>query len=102
MVEHGPRDRRVAVGEAEVAEPAGGVVLEPAEVLDLQLDQRGLVVLGRVPPGAERLEQRGRDVLVEVALLERVVLEEVVPVEIGPALGVHEPGGLGDGLRRTR
>ncbi len=99
VVEHGPGDGGMTVGEAELAEAAGRVVLEPAEVFDLQLDERGLVVLGRVAPRGERVEERGRDVLVEVELLQRVVLEEIVPVEVGPPLRLHEVRGVGYRLR---
>ena len=41
VVEHRPRDRRVAVGEAELAEAAGRPVLEPAQRLDVvRIDAR--------------------------------------------------------------
>ena len=88
----------MAVGEAEVAEPTGGRVLETAQVLDLELDERRLVLLGRGAPRVERREVGGRHDPVEDLLLTRVVLEQAVPVELGPPLGFHERGGLGDGL----
>src|SRR5262249_52107880 len=73
-------------------------VLEPPEILDLQLDERRLVGLRRGAPAVEGLVLGGRNVTVEVPLLTRVVREQVVPVEGGPPLRLHEGGGAGDGL----
>ena len=99
VVEHRPGHGRVPVGEAEVAEPAGGRALQPAQVLHLQLDDRRLVRLGRGAPRLEGGVLGRRHVAVEEQLLARVPVEQPVPVEVGPARRVHEVGRLGHGLR---
>ena len=100
VIEDRPRHRRVAVGEAEVAEPAGWRVLETAQVLDLELNERCLVRLSstvrhtsNVGEGANSTTQS------KISLFEHLVDAGAgSQLSSGRRFRPHERHGVRDGL----
>ena len=70
VVEHAPAHGGVRVGPTEQAEPAGGVVLQPSQRLDVVAQQRRLIALRRRPPRVERRVLARWHTLVEDVLLQ--------------------------------